>query len=61
MAAGELEGDLERGGKQLTAGHAGCSRKDASLGSCTAPLVELLTEIFIFSMTQKGFSLIKKD
>lgn len=31
----------------------------ASLGSCTAPLVELFTEIFILSVIQTGFSLIK--
>lgn len=59
MAAGELEVDLERGGKQLTAGHAGCSWKDASLCSFTAPLAELFTEIFILLMIQTGFSFFK--
>lgn len=51
--------DLERGGQQLTAGHAGCSWKDSSLSSCTVPLVEPFTEIFILSVIETGFSLIK--
>lgn len=51
--------DLERGGKQLTAGHAGCSWKDTSMSSCTAPLVELFNEIFMLLVIQTGFSLIE--
>lgn len=54
-----LEVVQERGQQQVTAGQAGYSPRDASLGSFPTPLVPLVSEILIVSVIQAGFSHIR--
>lgn len=54
--AGGLEMVQERGEKQVSAGHAGYSWRNESLGSFPAPLVQLCSKILVLSVTQRGFS-----
>ena len=49
----------ERGEKQVTAGHAEYSWRDASPGSFPSPLVRLFSEVLVISVVQTGFSHIK--